>query len=194
MKFFFDTEFIEDGKTITLLSIGIVSEDGRTYYAEPHETDQSRASAWVKENVIPFLTGPRKSREEIRADILRFVGKDKPEFWAYYADYDWVVLCQLFGTMMDLPKGWPMYCRDIKQLAVSLGDPQLPRQEGTKHNALQDARHGKLMWEFLNERTPDPATARVLKPEQCFCGIDLGHSKEECRNGWRGLERPREKG
>lgn len=35
------------------------------------------------------------------------------------ADYDWVVLCQLYGTMMDLPKGWPMYCRDVKQLCDS---------------------------------------------------------------------------
>lgn len=37
------------------------------------------------------------------------------EFWAYFADYDWVVFCWLFGTMMDLPKGMPMYCKDLKQ-------------------------------------------------------------------------------
>lgn len=29
MKFWFDTEFIEDGKTIDLLSIGVIAEDGR---------------------------------------------------------------------------------------------------------------------------------------------------------------------
>lgn len=34
MKYWFDTEFIEDGKTIDLLSIGIVSEEGHTLYAE----------------------------------------------------------------------------------------------------------------------------------------------------------------
>ena len=28
MKFFYDTEFIEDGHTIDLVSIGIVREDG----------------------------------------------------------------------------------------------------------------------------------------------------------------------
>lgn len=33
MKFFYDTEFIEDGKTIDLISIGIVAEDGLEYYA-----------------------------------------------------------------------------------------------------------------------------------------------------------------
>jgi hypothetical protein len=29
MKYYYDTEFIEDGRTIDLISIGIVAEDGR---------------------------------------------------------------------------------------------------------------------------------------------------------------------
>jgi hypothetical protein len=29
MRYWLDTEFIEDGKTIDLISIGIVAEDGR---------------------------------------------------------------------------------------------------------------------------------------------------------------------
>lgn len=41
---------------------------------------------------------------------------NQPEFYAYYADYDWVVFCWLFGRMIDLPKGFPMYCKDLKQL------------------------------------------------------------------------------
>lgn len=36
-------------------------------------------------------------------------------FYGYYADYDWVVFCWLFGRMIDLPKGFPKYCRDLKQ-------------------------------------------------------------------------------
>ena len=39
-----------------------------------------------------------------------------PQFYGYYADYDWVVFCWLFGKMIDLPKGFPMYCIDLKQL------------------------------------------------------------------------------
>lgn len=58
----FDTEFIEDGRTIDLLSIGLVRYDGTTYYAEPAETDRTRASEWVVENVMPHLTGPVKPR------------------------------------------------------------------------------------------------------------------------------------
>lgn len=41
---------------------------------------------------------------------------ENPDFVAYYADYDWVLLCSIFGTMMQLPKGFPMYCIDLKQM------------------------------------------------------------------------------
>ncbi|MBA3574969.1 MAG: 3'-5' exoribonuclease, partial [Pseudonocardiales bacterium] len=33
MRFFYDCEFIEDGLTIDLVSIGVVDEDGREFYA-----------------------------------------------------------------------------------------------------------------------------------------------------------------
>lgn len=153
MKLFFDTEFIEDGKTIELLSIGIVRDDGATYYAEPVEADRSRASEWVKANVLPNLTGPVKPRAQIAREIIEFAG-DAPEFWAYYADYDWVALCQLYGTMMDLPDSWPMFCMDLKQLAVTLGNPDLhalaTMDDGTEHNALADAQWVADVWVALD--------------------------------------------
>lgn len=141
-RIYFDTEFIEDGKTIDLLSIGLVRDDGATYYAEPIEADWSRADDWVAANVIPSLSGPTadpavmKSRAMIAAEIVAFVGPE-PEFWAYYADYDWVALCQLYGRMIDLPDGWPMFCRDLKQYAAERGIRTT--QEGSVHNALGDA-------------------------------------------------------
>lgn len=160
MRYWFDTEFIEDGRTIDLLSIGIVAEDGRKYYATSCEADHSRASPWVRENVLPHLNvishgcavAINVPRKEIAGDLLAFVGTDKPELWAYYADYDWVVLCQLFGTMMDLPKGWPMYCRDVKQLCDDLGNPKLPEQGKGEHHALADAIWTREAWNFLQAR------------------------------------------
>lgn len=150
MRYWFDTEFIEDGKTIDLLSIGIVAEDGREFYAEP-VADRWRASDWVQANVLPHL-GPMHEmtpRPQVARDVLAFIGTNKPELWAYYADYDWVALCQLFGTMMDLPKGWPMYCRDLKQLCDDLGNPTLPEQGKGEHHALADARWTREAWKFL---------------------------------------------
>lgn len=148
MRFWFDTEFIEDGKTIDLISIGVVAEDGRRYYAEFAECDHSRASEWVKANVLPHLGGNVTDRATIAAELVEFFG-ESPEIWGYFADYDWVALCQLYGTMMDLPSGWPMFCRDVKQLADSQGNPDLPVQDSTEHNALDDADWTYKAWVHL---------------------------------------------
>jgi hypothetical protein len=192
MRYFFDTEFIEDGKTIDLISIGIVAEDGREFYAEVAGFDYSKANDWVKENVLPHLWSrqPEKregnlwirdggrggllSRQHIAREVQTFCDPEKygkPEFWAYYADYDWVALCQLFGTMMDLPKGWPMYCRDIKQEAdrkeadARIKHPEfrlwLPEQGKGEHHALADARWNRKAWEHVKNFTGVFVSAKI---------------------------------
>ena len=220
MKYFFDTEFIEGFKkpikwiptignfnkpyhSIQLISIGIVCEDGRTYYAISEEYNYNDASDWVKENVIlpmyreltpahkqfsgenNFHKYEGKANSQIAKEIIDFcrpISKlakeagvdmviepvDFPEFYAYYADYDWVVFCSIFGTMMDLPKGFPMYCKDLKQSfdykAERLNkihgtplkstvdgiksSPQYPKQTN-EHNALDDARWNFELYKFL---------------------------------------------
>jgi len=155
MKYFLDTEFIERGMEhpIELISIGIVSEDGREFYAVGDWWVYAHANDWVQKNVIAHLGNhAQSSRTDMVEGIRDFIGADKPEFWGYYADYDWVVFAQLFGTMLDLPNGWPMYCRDIKQLCDSLGNPPLPKQGATEHNAINDAYWNKLAYEFLLNR------------------------------------------
>ncbi|MDE2106739.1 MAG: 3'-5' exoribonuclease [Patescibacteria group bacterium] len=147
-RIWFDTEFIEDGRTIDLISIGMVREDGQTFYAENADCDFGKASPWVMQNVVPHLAGPQLSKFWIARHAVEFAGPN-PEFWAYYADYDWVALCQLFGTMMQLPKGWPMFCLDLKQSVYLAGDPSLPEQVGVEHNALADALWTKSAWEWL---------------------------------------------
>lgn len=155
MKYFLDTEFIEAGpyKPIQLISIGIVAEDGRTFYAISDEFNYLEASPWVRDNVLSVLEPfPRAKLSVIGKCIAEFVydrQPDKPEFWGYFADYDWVVFCQIFGTMMDLPKWFPMFCMDIKQLCNDKGNPALPAQESVVHNALNDARWNKMAYEFL---------------------------------------------
>lgn len=141
-RYWFDTEFMEDGTVIELLSIGMVCEDGREYYAASYEADHSHANDWVRENVLPHLGVRFVPRRFIAEQLVKFTkgAQHPPEFWAYYGDYDWVALCQLFGTMMDLPESWPMFAMDVKQLCVSKGNPKLPEQTSTEHNALDDAR------------------------------------------------------
>jgi hypothetical protein len=254
MKYFIDTEFIEgfnkpilgkDRHFIDLISIGIVAEDGRSYYAISKEFNEKDASEWVNENVIKKLIYPMpienfnyeydseysmhtwfddkkngyvfafpeglytkntsfqklieylknlypKSNTQIAKEIKDFIYETSTindhesiskweevkhsfsiEFYGYYADYDWVLFCSLFGTMMDLPKGFPMYCRDLKQV---FDDKVLEREKETimkegnwfdwsnhlktlpsypkhynEHNAIDDARWNKDLFIFLAE-------------------------------------------
>lgn len=99
-----------------------------------------------------------------------FLKMNTPEFYAYYADYDWVLFCSLFGRMLDLPVGFPMYCHDLKQ---TLDEKQLtyrqkfnnkaylaPHQRDIKlsedypiqkneHNAVEDAEWNYKLYKFL---------------------------------------------
>ncbi len=169
MKYFYDTEFHEDGNTIDLISIGIVREDGKTYYAVSSEADYRRIheNSWLMNNVmnsIPYVVESSdnehydsirpvgfhvKTRARIRDDIVRFVGGDSPEFWAWYGDYDHVALCQLFGKMIDLPSNFPMLTKDLRQHWEYRGCPELPRQDGTIHNALEGAQHNLVIYRHM---------------------------------------------
>jgi hypothetical protein len=154
-RYFIDFEFIEDGTTIDLVSGALVCEDGRELYFESAEADLSKASDWVRENVLVHLTGETSSRAQIAGDILKFVnhGDSKPEFWSWCSAYDWVALCQLYGTMMDKPASWPSYCCDIQQELdrLSLSDDQVPAHPGTSHSALADARWHADIHHFVRQ-------------------------------------------
>jgi hypothetical protein len=158
MKYFIDCEFYEDGKTIDLISIGVVCEDGREFYAVSQEAQLHRVSDWVRENVLPKLPPYGDPAWMTRNSIV--VGIDnllhweapvhsKPELFGYYADYDWIVLCQLYGTMMDLPHWMPKFCMDLKQLSVDVGSPKHPPDPEGEHNALVDARWNRDLYAFL---------------------------------------------
>lgn len=164
MKYFIDTEFQESGpyKPIELISIGIVREDGKELYLENKDYTIETASDWLRQNVVPHLQRTPdvlKTRIGIKYNIISFIppkvgedpGYDPPEFWGYFADYDWVVFCQLFGAMIALPKGYPMFCYDLMQLSRHLGVPKqtFPKQDSTEHHALNDARWNKKLYDFL---------------------------------------------
>lgn len=159
MRYFVDTEFNElgPGRPMELISIGIKADDGREYYAVCADGWRlENCSRWVKENVIPYLgNDPKKLRLQIANEITTFVGAipygGPPEFWGYFADYDWVLFCQLWGTMLDLPNGFPMFCMDLRQSMAERGIDKktLPKQLGQDHNALADAQHMKVMYDFI---------------------------------------------
>jgi len=165
MRWYLDTEFLEDGKTIELISIALVNDPGTVeYYAGDAECDLSRVMTdeWLRQHVVPHLPsfdrgrGPVgnegtfwKPKAEIGRDLLRLFGmvagkfNETPEIWADHASYDWVALCQIYGRMIDLPRGMPMFCmdlmQDLRQRGIRRSD--LPKQDPkTEHDALADAR------------------------------------------------------
>lgn len=93
----------------------------------------------------------------------------RPKFYGYFADYDWVLFCSLFGKMIDLPGGFPMYCRDVKQMldekvekwwllkGCSTFDQALAEfksyadfpKNTAEHDAIADARWNKLLHDYL---------------------------------------------
>jgi hypothetical protein len=202
MKYFLDFEFIEGfhkplfGKRrhfIDLISIGIASEDNRGFYYVSKEYNYKDADQWVKDNVIlkaythscsgdcrnslssdNFHKHFGSSIKEIRDALLNWIGDDKDiSFYGYYSDYDWVLFCSMFGRMIDLPKGFPMYCIDLKQTldekaakltrslwgdtsATTLSErldlikthPDYPKQK-KEHIALYDAIWNKELYKFL---------------------------------------------
>jgi hypothetical protein len=98
MKYWIDTEFIERSYTIDLISIGLVAEDSREFYAESNEVDWVKASDWTLRTVRPQLDRKGMSREEIGYAVRRFTdGDEAPIFWGYFPAYDWVLFVGLFG-------------------------------------------------------------------------------------------------
>lgn len=177
MKIYMDWEFLEDGETITPISVGLVREDGREYYAvfSDMPVDRIMRHDWLRANVVPslpiikhdgirplrkpFLDGSHpdvKGRTTIRDEVHRFI-VDTPsvELWGWFSAYDHVCLAQLFGRMIDLPDGIPMWTNDLKQEHLRLGEPALPKQECGVHNALMDARHIWFTAEYLAQEAPE---------------------------------------
>lgn len=85
------------------------------------------------------------SKRMIRNAVRDFVldGRAEPvELWGWYSAYDHVCMAQLFGTMMQLPEGFPMLTRDLRQRQdrFRLADHRLPGHAGKNHDPLAEVR------------------------------------------------------
>lgn len=169
-RYFIDTEFIEGGRRtpLDLISIGIVADDGREYYAINRDFRYHFASDWVKDNVLSCIDGESRYNRivpEIASEIRAFCNPQTygpPEFWGDYAAYDWVVLCQLFGDMSQLPKGWPMYCNDFQQLLDDYPKFDALPESKQPHHALDDARALRASYLYVTGVNPTEQSVEDL--------------------------------
>jgi len=175
-KLFFDCEFTGLRKDTTLVSIGIVSECGKTFYAELTDYDESQVDDWLRENVIDKLW-LSKTGSDVRdgndhtwfkgiSGALGHVLKvwlsqfEEVEIWSDCLAYDWVLFCDLFGGAMLIPKNVYYIPFDICTFMWNNGvDPDVNREDfaeyegagGYKHTALHDATIIKACFEKLEK-------------------------------------------
>lgn len=166
MKYFIDTEFNEETDPVGLISLGVVAEDGREFYAIDQQYQDwsslwQTTNTWVRKHVRPILMLDDVqpvigNKEVIRNALQTFIGRDStPEFWGYFADYDWFLVCRLFGNFTKLPTNWPYLCYDVRQFQKHKGITNLPTKFTPEHNALIDARWTKHAFEYIQSRKTD---------------------------------------
>ena len=143
-KLFFDTEFTGLHQNTTLISIGIVSDCDKTFYAELTDYDKSQVDEWLQTNVIdnlfltPNLSSSKDGNKEIRSytdfvkvDLEHWLSQfEQVEIWSDCLSYDWVLFCQIFGHAFKIPKNVYYIPFDICTLFKAKGiDPDIKREE-----------------------------------------------------------------
>lgn len=135
MRLFFDMEFTGLRKNTTPISIGIISEDGKTFYAEFTDYDEKQCDDWIKENVIKNLklagmgvgvsdtdeTPPLRIVMGNKRYIYREMNEwlqqfDAIQFVSDVCHYDFILLIDLLtngGTALDLPENISAVCHDL---------------------------------------------------------------------------------
>jgi hypothetical protein len=108
-KVFLDTEFTGLHKDTALVSIGLITDTGETFYAELNDYDVTQVDEWLKENVICNLQydPPLKGEEEYwtwdKNPNVRMRG-NKQEVSRYLADW--------FQALLGGPLSWVDYGLD----------------------------------------------------------------------------------
>lgn len=172
--FFFDTEFYENGETITPISFGFVKEgnpltplylvnadfDRNWMEKDAVERGSEETIEFLNNNVFNNLNSNKSNTlqmKSIKRILVEYLG-EAPILWTSTGCYDWVLFCQLFGRMLDLPEGYPFSCKDTAFLKSMFPDVQVDKSKmkkyteaGEEHNALYDAYEVRLKyWAYKN--------------------------------------------
>lgn len=134
MKIFFDTEFTGLHKDTTIISIGMIAENGKKFYAESTDYDGKQCDDWIQDNVLAYtiLQGNEDMAKALGEDtnttvvigcidsILHELKEwlsqfNEVQFVSDVCHYDFVLLIDLFGTAFDLPENVSASCHDINQ-------------------------------------------------------------------------------
>ena len=182
--------------TIDLVSIGVVDETGREFYAVSTEFDPRQAIPWVRRNVLDQLPAAGRHglarRERIRDDLLAFLTGpgEEIELWAWFAAYDHVALCQLWGAMPALPRPIPRFTRDLRQRWDDLGQPPLPpKPAGTARRPRRRPLQPGPLEGHGRRRLSEPGERAADHPDRFRRRSPVGHGADGRRGGVAGRAR-----
>uniref|UniRef100_A0A6M3JMP9 3'-5' exoribonuclease Rv2179c-like domain-containing protein n=1 Tax=viral metagenome TaxID=1070528 RepID=A0A6M3JMP9_9ZZZZ len=173
MIIFFDTEFTGLHQKTTLISIGLVAETGKTFYAEfaDFDKDQIKNDTWIQKNVLEHIrffnwrdgsprsvpsgfSGSQKhtevcgNKEDIVPILTEWLGlfDGRIEMWSDCLSYDWVLFCNLWGHAFEVPADIYYIPFDICTLFKVKGiDPDINRQEFAQLNHKGPKHHA--LWD-----------------------------------------------
>lgn len=170
-KVFFDTEFTGLHKNTTLISIGLISECGKVFYAELTDYDRNQINDWLQKSVIDnlYLEKPHTPSAEARINYKEFKDKgnvtycgdnshlaetlqdwlnqfEQVEIWSDCLAYDWVLFCNIFGDAFSIPKNVYYIPFDLCTLLMVKGiNPDVNREEFSGlGNSPETAKHNAL--------------------------------------------------
>jgi hypothetical protein len=173
MLIFLDTEFTGLHQQTTLISLGLVTDDDRTVYAEFNDYNPKQLNPWLQANVLPYLHFPdcqhypptlgdrhlrmKSDRATIAQTLVNWFAQfDSVELWADCPAYDWVLFCELFGGSQQLPPGLHYNPYDLATLFRCAGlDAECDRAQFAGqttlqlHNALDDAKLAQACYHKL---------------------------------------------
>lgn len=130
MRLFFDTEFTGLHKNTTLISLGIIAENNKCFYAIFTDYDTKQVDGWIEEHVLSNLKLPKKltkkfditevtgTKVEVKEALLKWLDSLNSDYFEMVSDvchYDMVLFIDIFGTAFDLPKSICPACWDINQ-------------------------------------------------------------------------------
>lgn len=130
MNLYFDMEFTGLHKNTTIISIGIVSDNNKYFYAELTDYDKTQVDNWIKENVIDSLLSNNASIKfpyvrgdigYIRNELLNWINNNfEGEYIKWVSDvchYDFVLLVDmLYGNALNVPENHSPSCLDINTM------------------------------------------------------------------------------
>lgn len=151
MLIFFDTEFTELHPEAKLISVGLVAEDGRDFYAELSDTWRlDDCSEFVRTEVLPYLEGGQHLMT--RAELCLALGNWLESFERSVQlvtdapSWDWPWIAVIFDEDHLLPANLVRRPALLEQTEQELEQIR-QAQPSRRHHALDDARVMRLAWQ-----------------------------------------------